>query len=52
MSLCKRIKVKEANQKYENTAMSEQAKVGRKLKLIRLWDQAGKRLSQKLRKAL
>ena len=36
--------------KNENTAMGEQAKVGRKLKLL-LWDQASKRLSRELRKA-
>ena len=41
---------KEANQN-ENTAMSEQVKVGRKLKLW-LWDEASKRLSRELRKAL
>ena len=37
--------------KNDNTTMSEQAKVGRKLKL-QLWDQASKRSSRELRKAL
>ena len=37
--------------KNENTAMSEQVKVGGKLKL-RLWDQASKSSSRGLRKAM
>ena len=49
MSVCQFEEVKKANQN-ENTAMSEQAKVGGKLKL-RLWDQLCKRSSRELRKA-
>ena len=45
------LKKRKKRTKNENTAMSEQAKVGGKLKL-RLWDQACKRSSRELTKAL